>query len=73
MDWIQVLAIIVANIAVIIPLFLWIRSEGNSDRRELRGVLDEIKNEMKDFHGRMCVMEERYLQIITNKTPKTDP
>lgn len=71
MDWVQALAIIVANIAVIIPLFLWIRSEGNNDRRELRGILDEIKNEMKDFHGRMCTLEERYIQFLT-KT-KTDP
>lgn len=73
MDWVQALAIIVANIAVLIPLFLWLRSEGNADRRELRGILDEIKTELKDFHGRMCTLEERYIHIITVQKPKTDP
>ncbi len=62
MDWTQVLTIIVANFG----LFLWIRSEGNSDRREhaadrrdILSMIREIKDEMKDFHGRLCAIEER--------------
>jgi len=33
----------------------------------LRGDMKAIENEMKDFHGRLCTLEERYLQIITKK------
>lgn len=66
MDWTQVLAICGANIATIIPMFLWLRSEGNSDRREhaadrrdILSMIREMKDEMKDFHGRLCAIEER--------------
>jgi hypothetical protein len=74
MDWTQILALMgavfVANMGVIIPLFLWTRSEANSDRREyanerrdilqiIRNVQQEMKDEIKDFHGRLCAIEER--------------
>lgn len=70
-------AIFIANLSVILPLFLWLRSEANSDRREFASVQKEdrrellqisrnleltliaIQQEMKDFHGRMCAIEER--------------
>lgn len=28
---------------------------------------EEMKDEMRDFHGRLCTLEERYLQIISGK------
>lgn len=59
-------AIFVANMAVIIPLFLWTRSEANSDRREsandrrdMLQIIRNIQDEIKDFHGRLCKIEER--------------
>lgn len=59
MDWIQVLTIIAANFA----MFLWVRSEANSDRRDLASAIktmnEGIQAEMKDFHGRLCSIEER--------------
>lgn len=66
MDWTQVLTIVMSNFA----LFLWARSEGRSDMREMRGEMntfkgeirswkEEINKEMKDFHGRLCAIEER--------------
>lgn len=66
MEWIQVLTIVMSNFA----LFLWVRSESRSDMREMRGEMqtfkneirswkDEIYQEMKDFHGRLCSIEER--------------
>lgn len=59
MDWTQVLTIIGSNIA----LFLWARSESRSDHRHLeswvKAAIDAIKEEMKDFHGRLCAIEER--------------
>ena len=96
MNWQEVLAIVgaifVANMGVIIPMFLWLRSEGNSDRRQMqqegadyrKEILQLIRNiqeeaeifrkemrqeteifrqtmaqESKDFHGRLCAIEER--------------
>ena len=66
MDWSQVFTIIAANII----LFFWLRTESNADRRQfqqetaadrrdLLQLIREIKDEFKDFHGRMCSLEER--------------
>jgi len=66
MDWAQVLAIIVANLGI----FLWLRTESSADRRQMQQesaadrrdllqLIREIKDELKDFHGRMCSIEER--------------
>jgi len=64
-------------LAVIISLFLWLRSEANNDRRDIHHVQREdrkdllqiarnlettmmaIQNEMKDFHNRLCLIEEK--------------
>lgn len=54
MDWAQVLTIIGANLGV----FLWLRTETRNDYRELRLLIDAIHQEMKDFHGRLCKIEE---------------
>jgi len=58
-----VLALILGNAAFIIPLFLWNRSESRSDYRHLEASvnaqLNGIREEMKDFHGRLCAIEER--------------
>lgn len=66
MDWAQVLTIIVANLGI----FLWLRNESSADRRhmqqeaaadrrDLLQLIREIKDELKDFHGRLCSIEER--------------
>ena len=59
MDWTQVLTIVASNII----LFLWSRAESRADYRHLEaGVnaqLNGIREEMKDFHGRLCAIEER--------------
>jgi hypothetical protein len=51
-----------AVIAINIMLFLWNRSESNADRRDLSNAImnltKEMKDEMKDFHGRLCQIEE---------------
>jgi len=33
-----------------------------------RSDLNAINEEIKDFHGRLCTLEERYLQIIQNRS-----
>lgn len=66
MDWIQVLSIIAANVGILI----WLRTESNADRRQIQqenaadrrdllSLIREIKDELKEFHGRMCSIEER--------------
>jgi hypothetical protein len=49
-----------------IGMFAWLRSdisqnraESAADRRDLLQIIREIQSEMKDFHGRLCAIEER--------------
>ncbi len=74
MDWMQFMLLVLAMGG----MFQWLkssidlnRSEASADRRDMLNIIrnnhDEIKLEMKDFHGRLCTLEERYLQIITKK------
>lgn len=62
MDWTHVLGIVLGNVAFVIPLFLWNRAESRADIRYLMTVIDAIQEEMKDFHGRLCAIEERNLR-----------
>ncbi len=61
---------IFTNIGTIIAMFLWLRTESNADRREFNASLLEFRSEtnslitairedIKDFHGRLCAIEER--------------
>lgn len=54
MDWQQVFAVIASNMA----LFIWARSEARHDQQEIREIIRSIQEEMKDFHARLCVIEE---------------
>ena len=55
MEWAQLLTIIGTNLA----MFLWARSEARHDQEELRKLCSLIQDEIKDFHGRLCAIEER--------------
>jgi len=59
MTWIQILVIAFGNLAWVLPLFMWMRSEANADRRDIVNLIISIKEENKDFHGRLCAIEER--------------
>lgn len=64
-SWIQVLTIIISNFALmsgVFGLFLWARSEARHDQQELRQIARSIQDEMKDFHGRLCAIEERRIK-----------
>ncbi len=60
MDWLQIVTIVLANIG----LFLWSRTESRADYREINQILREMKDEMKDFHSRLLILEERYLKNV---------
>jgi len=68
---ITVLGVFIANAAIIIPLWLWNRSESRSDMRNFENktssILERMEKEQKDFHAKLCVLEERYLQILSSK------
>lgn len=66
MDWSQVLTIAVGNMA----MFLWATRQARSDflhldrkleenRKEVTTIIKAIQEEMKDFHNRLCTIEER--------------
>lgn len=66
MDWSQVMTILGGNLA----LFLWATRQARSDflhldkkledhRKEVNQIIKAIQHEIKDFHDRLCVIEER--------------
>lgn len=46
-------------VATIAGLFLWCRSESREDFRNVTLILEGIREDIKDFHGRLCTIEER--------------
>jgi hypothetical protein len=55
MEWLQVFTLFLANAGLII----WFRTESRSDWRHCDAQIAAIQQEMKDFHGRLCAIEER--------------
>ena len=73
MDWVQFLLLVLAMAG----MFHWVRSdialnrsESASDRRDLLQILREMQSEMKDFHGRLCAIEERSKGLTQDKVKK---
>ena len=66
MHWGEVLAIIGSNIALI----SWLRSDMKhlESRLETKfdGLKDEVQKESRDFHGRLCAIEERNKKTRTH-------
>lgn len=46
-------------LGTIMGIFILNRSESRSDMRHILSVIDSIHAEIKDFHGRLCAIEER--------------
>ena len=59
MDGVQFLALL----ASFVGLFFWSRSESRADNRRIEDLISAIKDEMKDFHGRLCALEEKNKRI----------
>jgi len=62
MDWIQFSLFLIS----IIGMWGWLRSDLNllrsesaADRRDMLQIIRSIQDEIKDFHGRLCAIEER--------------
>lgn len=65
MDWTQVITILGGNMA----LFLWSTRQARTDflhldrkleenRKETNQIVKAIQEEIKDFHARLCIIEE---------------
>jgi hypothetical protein len=66
MEWYHVLAIVLGNLAVMFPLWFWNRAESRADMRHMDNRMDAVRElvhaihlEMKDFHNRLFIIEER--------------
>ncbi len=62
MDWTQFVIFFIG----VFGLFIWNRTESRNDWRHMdakmestRELVRAIHDEMKDFHGRLCAIEER--------------
>jgi len=61
-DWTQVLTVFVVlatNLGTIISLYLQMDRKMDEHRKETHQILWSIQQEMKDFHARLCIIEER--------------
>jgi len=69
MDWTTILTgvgTVIAIMGINATLFSWLRSdikdiktEAAADRRDILQLIRDVQQEMKDFHGRLCAIEER--------------
>jgi len=55
MHWGEVLTIIGVNIA----LLYWLRQDSKDFMNRIETWKEEINKEMKDFHGKLCALEEK--------------
>ena len=54
-EWVHHLVMI----CTVAGLFLWCHHEMHLNQKETRTIIHSIQDEMKDFHGRLCSIEER--------------
>ena len=59
MDWLQFAVFMLTNIIFTLTLWFLNRSESRTDLRNITNLIAAIQMEMKDFHGRLCTIEER--------------
>lgn len=59
MEWYQVATIVITNLG----LFLWTVRQSRTDylhcQRSIESFKEVMLKETKDFHGRLCALEER--------------
>ncbi len=53
MDWAQFATFMLVNFVFTLTLWLWNRAESRADMRTMLALISAIKDEMKDFHGRL--------------------
>jgi hypothetical protein len=64
---IGIIGFLAANFGTIIYLHTWSVNRMDKNAKETRDLIQGISNEMKDFHGRLCAIEERNSVRLLNK------
>lgn len=60
MEWTQVITVILGILLPTIGMMFKLQSDMHNLGRD-------IQSEIKDFHGRLCRLEERYLDVKSGK------
>lgn len=60
----------IAILGIVVALILWMRSEANADRRDIINLIVAIKDEMKDFHGRLERQEAHFQAQLLQQAEK---
>ena len=64
MDWLQVITIAGSTIGACWFFRKESSEEIKSMRRDLIDLSREAKQESREFHGRLCALEEKYIQMM---------
>lgn len=62
MHWdmiVAIFAVIITNLGTVIALYINLDKKLDENRKETLEILRGIQQEIKDFHGRVCAIEER--------------
>jgi len=54
-----VFAIVAANLGTVLSLYMNMDKKLEANRKETNDILEAIRQEMRDFHERLCAIEER--------------
>ena len=57
MDWLQVFTIAGSTIGAC----WWMHKEHKAD---IKALGEKMAEESRDFHGRLCILEEKYIQMM---------
>jgi hypothetical protein len=63
MDFNQILtifAVIATNLGTVLAMYINLDKRLEENRKETNNILNGIQQEIKDFHGILCAIEERY-------------
>jgi hypothetical protein len=58
-EFLTIFLVIATNVGTTIALYMQLDRKLDENRKETNDILKAIASEMKDFHGRLCAIEER--------------
>ena len=70
MEWLQVFAIAGTTVGCCIYFHKERKSdlmEVKGEMKEIRECMNEFRRETKDFHGRLCTLEEKYQTLVRER------
>lgn len=60
---ITIFGVFIANAAMVLPLFLWVRAESRADERHTDAKLEATRDLVRAIHGEVRNFNERLLEI----------